>query len=370
MIVIAAASYLFLFFYAAYLLYGACGFIKINNFNRDTNSNKTKTCIVICARNEETTILPCLKSIHEQEFDFTLLEIILVNDASSDKTLELAISFLENTSLNYTIINHSEKEGKKKSITEAVNVCNSELIVTRDADTYTQSKYWLKTLVSFYEQTKKEFIIAPVEVQNAQGILAQLQVLENDALSVISGGYAFFKKAFLCSGANLAFTKTLFNRVNGYQSHLHIPSGDDVLFLEEVKKAAPDAVAWLKQKEASVFTYPQQELNSLLTQKIRWASKFLVNPNKTNFRLSLILFFVHFFTIFYLFLAWFIPHLGLFGLFFILCRLFIDFLLLFLASRYFNKGFNLPWFLALSLVYSIYVIINGLAALFIKPKWK
>ncbi len=375
--------------YVGFLLFGAIGFIKTKEFVLEQDFiNKTNTCIIICARNEENNIEACLNSIYLQNFDKELLEIILVNDASEDSTLSKATNSLSSQNFRFQIINNIQKEGKKNSITKAINATEAELIITRDADTFTDDANWLKTLVSFYEQTQSQFIIAPIEIDGSTAsassgqagspsVLTQLQIFENNALAIVTGGFAFYKKAFLCNGANLAFTKNLFEKTNGYKSHEKIISGDDVLFLEEAKKINSQNISYLKTKIASVITYPQKTFTNLLQQKVRWASKFNANPNQTNALLGLIVFLTHFFTLFFLLKAAFTLYLPLFGLFFILSRFLIDFLLLFLASGYFKRPVQWLWFLPLSLLYSVYVLIITILSIIFpdfrqagKPNWK
>lgn len=361
---------LVLIVYASFLLLGAIGFIGTPiHFSDPKKENYTKVSIIICARNEEKNIEHCLRSILEQDFDPRLMQILVVSDGSTDATFSIAEHILNGTASSM-VIRSEPGRGKKHCISSAIPSCTGELIITRDADTFTTDRSWLKSIVSFYETSKKEFIIAPVQFENKVGLLSQLQNSENLALTVITGGYAFFNKAFLCNGANLAFTKNLFQRVNGYDSHIGFPSGDDVLFLEDVKKVAPEAVGYLKQKSASVFTYPVQNTTAFFDQRTRWASKFKINPNPINFLMGFSVFFSHFFTLFYLSKLLFAPHLGLFGLFFVLSRLFIDFLLLFLASRFYGKGPNWLLFLPMNLMYSLYVLVITLLTLFYKPKWK
>lgn len=360
-----------LWLYTGILFFSVIGFIKTKFFKSNPlHKNLTKTTIIICARNEETTIEKCLISITDQDFDFAFLELILVNDASSDNTLFIAENVLKNSNLRYQILSNPLQLGKKKSITNAIATSKGELIITRDADTYTESKLWLKTLVDFYEFTKKEFIICPINYQNKNTLLSNLQYFENSALTIISGGFAFFKKPFLCNGANLAFSKSLFCKVNGYKSHENTASGDDVLLLEGVKKVNPETIAYLKQNDAIVYTYPENTIKSLVFQKIRWASKFDQNPNKINAFIGVLVLFIHFLSVFCLFLPFFAIPLTEFSLIFIFSRFLIDFLLLFLASRYFSKTVNWLWFVPLSLFYSFYILITGFLSLFVKPNWK
>lgn len=357
--------------YTGILFFAAVGFIKTRIFKTNLHhKNSTKTTIIICARNEEVNIERCLSSILEQQFDFSLLELILVNDASSDRTLFIAENILKQSKIDFRIISNIKKIGKKTSITEAIEICKGDLIITRDADTYTENKLWLKTLVDYYEVSKKEFIIAPVNYKAANNLLSQIQYFENAALTVLSGGFSFFGKSFLCNGANLAFTKALFIATKGYKSHIDIASGDDVLFLEDIKKISPHSVAYLKQNDAIVYTYPVKKGIEMLLQKIRWSSKIRQNPNKFNAFLGILVLFIHFLSIFFVFQPFFTRTIPDISVIFIFSRFLIDFLLLFLASRYLRISVNWLWFLPSALVYSFIALVTGLLSIFIKPNWK
>jgi hypothetical protein len=65
-----------------------------------------------------------------------------------------------------------------------------------------------------------------------------------------------------------------------------------------------------------------------------------------------------------------LPQLKFTAIVFILLKLIIDILLLFLSSS-FTKNKNLNWFsLPVMIVYPFYVLIIGILSFFLKPKWK
>lgn len=143
------------------------------------------------------------------------------------------------------------------------------------------------------------------------------------------------------------------------------------MFLEDVKGVDPQLVAYLKQNDALVYTYPLNNIWKLILQKIRWASKIGQNPNKFNHFLGFLVLFTHFWSILLVFLHFSTPQLQATAVIFILfSRFLIDFLLLFLASRYFRVSVNWLWFLPVALVYSIYSILTAALSLVIKPNWK
>lgn len=356
--------------YSLILVWLSLGFLRTRLFNASEDNIFTPLTIIICARNEEKKIGKCLTIILQQEYDLSKIQIILVNDASTDTTAFQAQAILKKSPVNYKIISNASQKGKKQSITEAMQFAENELIITRDADTFTRSLLWLKSISDFYRLHSSDLIIGPVGIADNFGILWALQAIENNVLNVLNAGSAFYKKPFLCSGANLIFTKTIFAKTNGYCNHINIASGDDILFLEDVKKIKDSKINYLKSFDSIVYTYPCYNFKTLVNQKARWASKFNVNPDPLNLTLASLSFLMNASWLFCFLYRFFVPEKEELSLIFVFLKLLIDILLLFLASR-FLKNKAIAWYvLPVGCIYPIYAVIIAIAALFLKPKWK
>lgn len=363
-------AYFILFGYGFVFVYFAVGFMRMKNYNLGQIKQHAQVSIIICARNEEKNIGKCIESIASQDYPKEKIEFIFVDDASHDHTLAIAKSLLSKFEFNHQIIQNKVQCGKKLSLSKAIDLSKSELIITRDADTYTLSKNWLSCITQFYSDTPSDLIIAPIALKNGIGLFWALQAIENNILSLITCGSSFFRIPFLASGANLAFTRSIFKKTNGYVSHLNIASGDDVLFLEDVKKIPGSLIKYIKSKDAIVYTYPTYSFKELIQQKIRWAGKIKVNKNKLNLCVAILSFGVNLAWLYYFILYFFHPLVYENAFQFLLIKLLIDFLILFVASS-FIKNKSLQWYsLPVGLIYPLYACTVALAAVFIKPKWK
>lgn len=360
--------YALLGIYLALSVGGALGFLMSKAPKKPNAGPGPKISIIVCARNEEKNITYCLQSIIAQNYDPGNFELILVDDNSHDKTLNIARNILQNARFKYKILSNEKHHGKKQSIRRAVSEAQHPLIVTRDADTFTVSTSWLQSISQHYQKTRADLIIAPVSIANYSGLMWALQAAENNVLALFSAGSAFYKKPFLCSGANMAFTKEIFEKTGAYAAHLHINSGDDVLFLEDVKKIK-GRISFLKSKAAIVITYPVLRFSDLINQKVRWASKFKVNSSFFNLLTASLVFLANLAFLFAIGALPFVP-LKLPLQLFVLLKLLIDILLLFLAST-FIKNKNLLWYgLPVAIVYPVYACMVGVGSFFMKPKWK
>jgi cellulose synthase/poly-beta-1,6-N-acetylglucosamine synthase-like glycosyltransferase len=349
------------------LLWLAAGSIMAPELRLSKNPSLTSISILICARNEAEHIVSCLKSIIAQDYDKSLLEIIVIDDQSVDATKQLALSCLEESGINFRIISNASHLGKKKSLQHTIPLAQHQLIVTRDADTYTLSDQWLKSLAAAREQGA-DVMIAPISMADNGGLLKGLQSSENQVLRIISAGSAFFGWPFLNSGANFAFTKSVFEKTNGYTSHLELASGEDVFFLNEAQKLGDTTIVFVKSEQAMVYTYPASSWSALFKQRARWASKVLKRPTPLALGLGLLNLITNLVFIYAVIVFILSPQRDL--LLFLIFKAGIDFLLLFLGPGCYEKRSKAWRLLPFTLVYPVYALVVGVASIFLKPKWK
>ncbi|MBC7861939.1 MAG: glycosyltransferase [Bacteroidia bacterium] len=328
--------------------------------------------IIIPCRNEEKNIGPCLLSIARQKFPFSQYEIIVVDDCSEDDTLNEAKKFCaQHPQISVRIVELKENHrAKKGALTAGINVAAGELIITRDADSFSENENWLSSLTKEFENEKTAMVCAPVFINSASGFLEQFQLCENFILQVIGGGCTLLGFPFLCNGANLAFRKKLFYEVKGYEGNFETLSGDDIFLLKKFRNKFRNGIAYANSAEAAVTVNPELSLTALLAQKLRWSGKFFKTLEPTGFLTALSVFGIN---LLFLFLtAWSF----VFGLWYkylilgILIKWLIDFLLLFLASSRFRVWSWLYWFIPLQVMNTVYSVIIPFAVLVSKPMWK
>lgn len=357
---------------------GFVGFAIIGLFTLRTQKNNTATIttsnfvsVIISARNEEETIEKCIRQLILQRFDKEQFELIIIDDASEDNTYELAESILKDSDVDYRLIKQPAHQGKKKNLAIAIELAKGDIIITSDADITYRSLNWLSYIASYFEAHNPNLLILPIDFKDEYTFISKFQIVENIALMAVSAGYTTLKKSFMCSGANLAFKKSAYVAVKGYQSHIHIASGDDVFLLEDIKKLDVSAIHYLSVKDVIVTTKSQPDFKSLLNQRVRWASKFRHNTNWLNFFGGLVVLLANLFPLALLVSVLnqsviLVPYLVTFTL----VKVIFDFLLLFLASHFLNKAKYFWWLLSFECVYFMYALIVGIASLFYKPYWK
>jgi cellulose synthase/poly-beta-1,6-N-acetylglucosamine synthase-like glycosyltransferase len=326
--------------------------------------------IIICARNEERTIVGCIESILHQDYPRDLMEVIVVNDASDDRTGVIAKELLSKSGITAKVITNPSRKGKKASLVFAIQHASCQFIVTRDADTNTPSPIWLQLMVAPLIENTLTLVAGPVTLKPNSGLLWALQAIEQNILTMVGGGSIQLGWPFLCSGANMAFSKKLFEVTGKFKNHLHLESGDDVFFLNDVKKTKAANVFFLNNAAALVYTSAMGNFKNLLNQKVRWASKTKYNRNLTNLVVALLTATVNAAWLVVLIYGWLHPEKNNWLMVFLAGKIVSDILLL-IPSLIFTRSWSLllPAF-TVGFIYPVYACVVGFYALLRRPSWR
>lgn len=273
---IALHSFVSLFLTGIYLLlviYLIRGWGKIKVTTPRAVPFQTKVTVLIAARNEEERISLTIEDVLAQNYPKHLLEIIIVDDHSTDNTAAI-ISGYANRGVTLLKLNEAEplNSYKKKAISEAIKLSTGELMVATDADCR-MGPNWLSSIVGYYETQNLVMISSPVTYFEERSLFELMQTLEFGYLIGIGAAFIGNGRASTCNGANFAYRKDVFYEVGGFKGIDELASGDDELLLQKVAERYPGKIGFLKQTEAVVYTHAKHTLREFMQQRRRWASK-------------------------------------------------------------------------------------------------
>ena len=359
------------------ILYGLLITLAIIGFGKlkrgmqpSSNSEPEFISIVVSARNEAKLVREFIYEISKQNFPKQSYELIFIDDASEDDTYHLAEKSLNESGINFQILKQKQHKGKKYNIAQAIEISKGAIIITTDADVIYRHPNWLISISNYFITNSPNMLVMPIDFQTNNDLLSSFQIVENLALVGFTEGFTGINKPFMCNGANLAFKRSAYDSVSGYQSHIHISSGEDVLLLEDFKKLNSKMIHYVLARELVVKTISTKRIKELLNQRIRWAYKAKSNPNHLNLFSGFIIVAANL-LILALFVAILkksviIPYLSIF----VAAKFVFDFLLLFLASDFLGRIKYIWWLIPFECVYWIYALIIGTTSMFIKPYWK
>lgn len=247
--------------------------VKLDTFNR-ANHPKTdvdppslpSVSVIIASKNAFAQLSEHLPLILAQ--DYLDYEVIVVDDHSSDET-PLLIEQGGTGQLNHErlvfLSSSKEDHGKKAAVTKGIEQAQGEWILLTDADCYPNSSSWISSMMSLSGNCDVVLGYSPMIEQS--GILNKWIRYETHFIALQYLSAALLGDAYMGVGRNMAYKKSLFEKVGGFKMHKDLKSGDDDLFIAslgtKVKfgiNAAPDAWMW---------TYAQKSLNDYIQQKRR-----------------------------------------------------------------------------------------------------
>ena len=159
-------------------------------YYNDIYSSKMKSItILIPMHNEEQVLSYILDSLLECDYDRDRLEIIPINDNSTDRTKELLDEYHKKYEFIRPLHRDCPDRGKPVGLNDAMEIATGEIIIVFDAD-YRPTKDMLKQLAIAFEDPEVGAVMGRVIPYNTnKNILTRLINLER------SGGYQVDQQA-------------------------------------------------------------------------------------------------------------------------------------------------------------------------------
>lgn len=242
--------------------------------HRPEGSARHKVSVVIAARNEEGRIAPCLESLAKLDYPADLLEIILVDDDSSDRTPGLIQAFCDGGSGRKLVrIAEKDKElrGKKKALSEGIALASGEIIFVTDADCMVPPS-WIRNMVPFFGPGVA-MVLGYSPLRPGKGLLHRFLQFDNLVAAISIAAPAKLGFAYASAGRNLAYRKDAYTSVGGYHVLRQYRSGDDTHLTERFRREKAGAIDFCADPATFVQTGIPESIGDLLHQQIRKNSR-------------------------------------------------------------------------------------------------
>ncbi len=260
-------SLIYLIFHLLFLF----GYIKSSSLKKQTCKNKLSVSVIVAARNEEAIISNCIKFLKKLKFDKDLLEIILVNDKSTDKTKEIMINetvgYEQFKVFDSNNLETTSLKGKANAIDTAIRKATGDLIFTTDADCEVPEN-WIEETVKYYED-KTSMVCGFTLIKAHKSLFAKLQSLDWIYLLSLASCSSGIKMIFSCLGNNLTFTRNVYNEIGGYKK-VGFSVTEDLALMRTIDADKKNDIKYPLNHQAIVMTEPCNSLKELYNQKRRW----------------------------------------------------------------------------------------------------
>jgi glycosyltransferase involved in cell wall biosynthesis len=264
--------YLFIVIVAIQLFYYLVVFGKFAYAKAQINTPKRiPVSVIVCAKNEEENVIKFVPILAEQ--DYPDYEIVLIDDASSDKTLDIFEGFEKQyPNVRLVIVKNNEAfwGNKKFALTLGIKAAKKDYLLFTDADCYPSSKDWIKEMSSQFTLHKTIVLGYGAYEKIAGSFLNKIIRFETMLTAVQYFSWAKMGHPYMGVGRNLAYKKEEFFNVNGFIEHMKIRSGDDDLFINQAADGNNTTICY--SPESFTYSKPKTSFKDWFTQKRRHVS--------------------------------------------------------------------------------------------------
>ncbi|MBI2651363.1 glycosyltransferase family 2 protein [Candidatus Woesearchaeota archaeon] len=243
---------------------------SINNIdNADTKTAKLpKVSIILPAYNEESEIENSIVSLTSIDYPKELLEVIVVNDGSTDKTTEIVKKYADGKKI--ILIDNEKNKGKAACLNQGILLANGEYIACMDADSVVPKGILKKTL-PYFKNAKIGAVTVSVEVTNPKNFLQRIiQIEYNLGLSLFLKVFSFFDCIHVTPGPFSIYRKTLLDKIKGFDEK---NITEDLEIAYRIHKSGYKIGNCM---DTSVRTVTPNNLKGLYRQRRRWYSGALL----------------------------------------------------------------------------------------------
>lgn len=252
---------------AVLLAYDLVIFIRLAIYKSPTITDQSQPfTIVIAARNEEDNLrrfLPKVLGQRARNFD-----VVVVDDCSVDETKYLLEELVEQyPNLKTTALKESAmfEGGKKYAVTLGIKSSEFENILFIDADCVPSSEDWAATLNAAL--SARPIVIGYGGYMKKSGLLNKLIRFDTVQIAWQYLSFALAGVPYMAVGRNMAYKSHLFFDNKGFAKHIHLKSGDDDLFVNQVAEKGNTQVVF--DKKAFTFSEPETSISAWFRQKRR-----------------------------------------------------------------------------------------------------
>src|SRR5690606_29045152 len=230
---------------------------------------KDLTMALLVPYRNEARNLPDLLHNLERVIPNTM-EVVFINDESGDNSSAFILAFLQKNNLPHWKLLENSGVGKKSAITTGVCYTEADIILTTDADC-TLPDHWPQLISKAFHHDHVQMFAGPVMTESGKGFFSQFQQIEWASNLLMIKYFSSVGNPLMCSGANMAYRKSAFKAVGGYEENINHLSGDDVFLLMKItKKFGPTSFQFTNRKQILVKTKYLSNVSSFIQQRVRW----------------------------------------------------------------------------------------------------
>lgn len=217
--------------------------------------------IVMPAYNEGEYITESIRCLFGLDYPADKLEIIVVDDGSTDDTGSIAKS-LQGGPISLHVF-RKENGGKGAAINYGLKKAKGEFIVTMDADSYATSNA-IRELLPYFEDPEVMAVSPAVRIKPSDSWLKELQRVEYLMILFSRKLLSFIDSVPVTPGPFSMFRAAVFDKIGPFDEHNLVEDQEIALRIQAHHYKIKSSMT------ADVYTEPPDNIKDLLKQRVRW----------------------------------------------------------------------------------------------------
>ncbi|HET9641232.1 MAG TPA: glycosyltransferase [Candidatus Paceibacterota bacterium] len=223
--------------------------------------------VIVPCYNEASTVAGTAESLLALDYPKDKLEIILVDDGSTDATPAAMAKFEGHSQVR---ILRKENGGKHTALNAAIQMTNAEIIGCLDADSFVEPDA-LKEIVPCFEDPKVAAVTAAMSVHKPDNVLRQMQNAEYIFGITLRHALASVNGLYVTPGPFSFYRHSILDKVGAFRFGHQTEDMEMALRLQKKGYKIDNA------PYARVYTKAPATVGSLIRQRTRWTTGFIRN---------------------------------------------------------------------------------------------
>ncbi len=233
-----------------------------------TVSSYPSVAVIVPCWNEEKTVHGTVESLLALEYPKEKLEIIIVDDGSTDATWQEILQYKDHRQIK---IFHKENGGKHTAVNFGIEQTIAEFIGCLDADSFV-SKDALLRIMQMFQKNPSIYAVAPsIIIHQPKNILQHVQKTEYGMGIYIKKMLAFLNAIHVTPGPFSIFRHEVFTRLGGFKK-AHNTEDMEIAYRMQQNHMKIEHC-----HTAHVFTVAPDTVRKLFKQRLRWIYGFIQN---------------------------------------------------------------------------------------------
>jgi cellulose synthase/poly-beta-1,6-N-acetylglucosamine synthase-like glycosyltransferase len=230
--------------------------------------NAPKVAIIVPCWNEEKTVHGTIESILNLDYPADRLEVIAVDDGSTDTTWQELLIYENNPRVR---IFQKENGGKHTAINFGIDHTDADIVGGLDADSFVAPDA-LRRMIAMFQADPEVMAVTPsLIVHNPKNILQYAQRVEYNMSTYNKKMLAFLGAIHVTPGPFSLFRKPLFNKIGKFKK-AHNTEDQELAYRMQENHLKIDHCV-----NAYVYTSSPDTVKKLYTQRLRWIYGFIQN---------------------------------------------------------------------------------------------